>query len=114
MSPLLVERTAVRPKPNGQPLQAAPLPLSRQSAAPPAPALPSQPRLTLEQLASFRAELFHATPNDVPEIRGRFGLDERTHAHEDEVWTDRFQKDRGAFDRYVKLFQYFRSLLGPR
>jgi len=105
MSPILVSAQLVRP-------QASRGGGSAQPAAKPA-ALPATPRLTVEQLATLRAELVLA-PDKAEEIRDRFGLNERSHEQEDAIWKERFGADKDLFQRYVKLFQYYRGLLAPR
>jgi hypothetical protein len=106
MSPILASPGLLKPRGPSVGVAVRQAPTKQQTA-------PTTARLTLEQLATLRAELVLA-PDTAGEIRERFGLSERTHEQEDAIWQGRFQKDKELFQRYVKLFQYFRSLLAPR
>jgi hypothetical protein len=86
---------------------AAPTP----SAAPTAAARPHVARLTVEQLAAMRAELATSPEDQHAAIRQRFGLDEAATPLEEAHWQRRFVDDPALFQRYVRQFQYCRSLL---
>ena len=44
-------------------------------------------------------------------MRGRFGLDDTTWALEEAYWQRKLAVDQELFQRYLKRFQYCRSLL---
>lgn len=68
-------------------------------------------RLTVEQLAAMRAELATAPDSEHAAVRQRFGLDDRTWELEEAHWQGRLATDKDLFARYLKSFQYCRSLL---
>ena len=84
------------------------------SVAPPGPP-PSvtgyTARLTLEQLAAMRAEIALAPEAEQPGVMSRFGLDATTWEQEEAHWQRRLAGDQDLFKRYLRQFQYCRSLL---
>jgi hypothetical protein len=68
-------------------------------------------RLTLEQLAAMRAEIGVVSEAEQPAVMQRFGLDAATWEHEETHWQRRLAGDQELFKRYLKQFQYCRSLL---
>ena len=101
----------------------APLP-SSPSAAPPlsrvpqtAPSAPPPAstgyvaRLTVEQLAAMRAEIATAADGEQPNVLQRFGLDAATWEREEAHWQRKLALDEALFKRYLRQFQYCKSLL---
>jgi hypothetical protein len=68
-------------------------------------------RLTIEQLAAMRAEIATASDAEQPRVMQRFGLDAATWEHEERHWQRRLAGDQELFKRYLRQFQYCRSLL---
>jgi hypothetical protein len=104
---------------------AAPAPLPSSPAAAPAfpqvpqgpPSMPSPSiagyvaRLTLEQLAAMRAEIATAADGEQPNVLQRFGLDTTTWEKEEAHWQRQLAFDEALFKRYLRQFQYCKSLL---
>jgi hypothetical protein len=67
--------------------------------------------LTLEQLAAMRAEIGLAAESEQPAVMQRFGLDRATWEDEETHWQRKLAGDQELFKRYLKQFQYCRSLL---
>jgi hypothetical protein len=67
--------------------------------------------LTLEQLAAMRAEIGLAPEGEQPAVMQRFGLDPVSWEHEESHWQRKLAGDQDLFKRYLKQFQYCRSLL---
>jgi hypothetical protein len=67
-------------------------------------------RLTVEQLAALRAELTNVPESEHVAARERFGLDEAAWAQEEAYWQRELAADKTLFARYVRHFQYCRSL----
>jgi hypothetical protein len=67
--------------------------------------------LTLEQLAAMRAEIAMAPDAEQPGVMQRFGLDPTTWEQEEAHWQRRLAGDQDLFKRYLRQFQYCRSLL---
>ncbi|HEY3818792.1 MAG TPA: hypothetical protein VGL81_16590 [Polyangiaceae bacterium] len=106
---------SVRPS-AGSPLSAAVVPppasLGPLSAPPPSAVLGHYTaRLTLEQLAAMRAEIGLAAEAEHPAVMQRFGLDPTAWEHEETHWQRKLAGDQDLFKRYLKQFQYCRSLL---
>jgi hypothetical protein len=79
-----------------------------------APAAPlAEPRLSLQQYASLRAECVDY-PDGVAAVRARYGLDEVTDDAETEAWASRFARDFALFDTYKAMFQRYRTMPSPR
>jgi hypothetical protein len=68
-------------------------------------------RLTVEQLAAMRAEIAVAPEAEHPAVLQRFGLDATTWDLEEQHWQRRLAADKDLFARYLRQFQYCRSLL---
>jgi hypothetical protein len=68
-------------------------------------------RLTVEQLAAMRAEVATSPETDHPAVIQRFGLDASTWPLEEAHWQKRLAQDPDLFQRYLRQFQYCRSLL---
>ena len=97
---------------------APPLPSSPSVAAsavappgPPRSVAAYTARLTLEQLAAMRAEIALAPEAEQPGVMSRFGLDATTWEQEEAHWQRRLAGDQDLFKRYLRQFQYCRSLL---
>jgi len=98
-----------------------PVALSSPSMLPPpsatAPSMPSPSmgayaaRLSLEQLAAMRAEIATAPEGEHPNVLQRFGLDSATWENEETHWQRKLAGDENLFKRYLRQFQYCRSLL---
>ena len=97
-----------------------PLPSTPSALSPPSAPLPVAPppspatytaRLTLEQLAAMRAEIAMAPDAEQPGVMQRFGLDPTTWEQEEAHWQRRLAGDQDLFKRYLRQFQYCRSLL---
>jgi hypothetical protein len=73
-----------------------------------APPYASEPRLSVRQYASFRAECVSA-PEQAAEIRERFGLAPSDEAEETEAWRRKFAAEPELFELYKRLFQQFRA-----
>jgi len=109
------------PPPVPPPVSAAPPPPAPAVVPPPVSlgAAPLPPpsmitytaRLTLEQLAAMRAEIAHAAEADQPGVMQRFGLDRASWEQEEAHWQRRLAGDQDLFKRYLRQFQYCRSLL---
>jgi hypothetical protein len=80
-------------------------------ALPPASIAPYTARLTLEQLAAMRADMALAPEGEQPGVMQRFGLDPTTWEQEEAHWQRRLAGDQDLFKRYLRQFQYCRSLL---
>ncbi|MGD0530502.1 MAG: hypothetical protein ABSE49_35540, partial [Polyangiaceae bacterium] len=76
-------------------------------AAPVAPL--AEPRLSLQQYASLRAECV-GHPEGVAAVRARYGLDELADDAETEAWGSRFARDSALFDTYKAMFQRYRAM----
>jgi hypothetical protein len=85
--------------------------MGRVSAPPPSVGSSYTARLTLEQLAAMRAEIGLASEAEQPGVMQRFGLDRATWEDEETHWQRRLAGDQELFKRYLKQFQYCRSLL---
>lgn len=68
-------------------------------------------RLTVEQLAAMRAEVATTAEAQHPDVFRRFGLDPTTWELEEAHWQRRLARDPDLFQRYLRQFQYCRSLL---
>jgi hypothetical protein len=103
---------AVPPRPAPGSSDVPPASNAPPSVAPPsrAPA-PHVARLTVEQLAAMRAELATSPEAEHPAVRTRFGLDDLTWELEEAHWQRQLAVDQELFARYLKRFQYCRSLL---
>jgi hypothetical protein len=94
-------------------------PSSRSSPSLPlsAPSVPASSlatysaRLTLEQLAAMRAEIATAPEGEQSSVLQRFGLDSTTWQTEESHWQRKLAGDENLFKRYLRQFQYCRSLL---
>jgi hypothetical protein len=84
---------------------------SSPSAPPPSTAGPYAPRLTVEQLAAMRAEIATSPETEHPAVLGRFGLDATAWPLEEAHWQRRLARDQDLFARYLRQFQYCKSLL---
>jgi hypothetical protein len=84
---------------------------SAATAAPPPSILNYTSRLTLEQLAAMRAEIGLASEAEHAGVMQRFGLDPTTWEREEAHWQRKLAGDQDLFKRYLKQFQYCRSLL---
>jgi hypothetical protein len=95
------------------PAQPAPVAVAPGVPSTRAPAAPVAhvARLTVEQLAAMRAELATSPDAEHTAVRQRFGLDEATWALEEAHWQRKLAVDKDLFGRYLKRFQYCRSLL---
>jgi hypothetical protein len=103
-APVVLPPSSVRPA--GPPLPVSPPP----SVAPP-PSAAYAARLSVEQLAAMRAEVATSAETEHPGIFQRFGLDGATWELEEAHWQRRLAKDPDLFQRYLRQFQYCRSLL---
>ena len=112
-----------RSAPSSSPLS-VPSPASLAPSVTPPPSLPAPAssvpspsrgnytsRLTLEQLAAMRAEIATASDAEQPDVMQRFGLDPVTWEQEETHWQRRLAGDQELFKRYLRQFQYCRSLL---
>ncbi len=111
-----IPQAPVPTAPVGAAAPPAPLPSSPAAAAPPPPfAAPSgaayKAHLTMEQLAAMRAEIATASEAEQPAVMQRFGLDSTTWELEEAHWQRRLAGDQDLFKRYLRQFQYCRSLL---
>jgi hypothetical protein len=106
--------------PQGAVAAPPPLPSSPSALSPPSAPRPVPPpsslgaytaRLTLEQLAAMRAEIGMAPDAEQPGVMQRFGLDPATWEQEEAHWQRRLAGDQDLFKRYLRQFQYCRSLL---
>jgi hypothetical protein len=89
-----------------------PPPPSMGSLPPPPPSAHAYTaRLTMEQLAAMRAEIALAPEAEQPGVMQRFGLDRATWEQEETHWQRRLAADQELFKRYLRQFQYCRSLL---
>ena len=88
-----------------------PPPLAPAAAAPAPSMLNYTSRLTLEQLAAMRAEIGLAAEAEQAGVMQRFGLDLTTWEREEAHWQRELARDQDLFKRYLKQFQYCRSLL---
>jgi hypothetical protein len=106
--PSVTPRSAVPPPPVSHP--------SGSYAAPPSVAPPSSyaARLTVEQLAAMRAEVATAPEAEHAGVFERFGLDPATLELEEAHWQRRLAREPDLFQRYLRQFQYCRSLLQRR
>jgi hypothetical protein len=89
-----------------------PLPVSTLLRAPsyaPAPPLPVEPQLSVQQYASLRAECMAARPDMLSGLLAQYGLDEATDTVEADAWRRRFAQDAPLFATYKRLFQQFRK-----
>jgi len=107
---------SVRSPPSSGGVPAAVVPPPPSIGAPPASAPPASlghytARLTLEQLAAMRAEIGLAPEGEQPAVMQRFGLDPVSWEHEESHWQRKLAGDQDLFKRYLKQFQYCRSLL---
>jgi hypothetical protein len=68
-----------------------------------------EPRLSVQQYASLRAECVATPPERLREVRARFGLDEAMDEAETAAWGRKFAQDTALFQTYKRLFQAFRS-----
>jgi hypothetical protein len=71
-----------------------------------------EPRLSLQQYASLRAECL-AHGDDLHEVRAKYGFDEASDEAEAAAWSRKFARDPVLFDSYKALFQRFRSMPPP-
>jgi hypothetical protein len=117
------KRVVVHAMPVSPPVPAA-IPSSGGPSVPPAslsgPSLPPSSiggyaaRLTLEQLAAMRAEIATAEDGEQPNVLQRFGLDTSTWEKEEAHWQRKLALDEALFKRYLRQFQYCKSLLQRR
>jgi hypothetical protein len=105
--------TAAPPPPAMAPASVAPPPsMGGPPASVPAPSRGAYTsRLTLEQLAAMRAEIASAPDAEQTGVMQRFGLDAATWEEEETHWQRRLAGDQELFKRYLRQFQYCRSLL---
>lgn len=115
--------TSVRGVPSSRPYVEPPAPVSAPlSSAPRVPPAPVSSagrmggglhvaRLTVEQLAAMRAELATSPEAEHMAVRQRFGLDDSTWELEEAYWQRQLASDKDLFARYLRSFQYCRSLL---
>jgi hypothetical protein len=117
---VVVQAIPAAPAATPQSVPPAPLPLPSAPSIVPAQAPASLPapslagytaRLTLEQLAAMRAEIAVAAEAEQPGVMQRFGLDPTTWEQEEAHWQRRLAADQDLFKRYLRQFQYCRSLL---
>jgi len=99
------------PQPQGVVLAIPAVPVSALPLPPSAPSGYYATRLTLEQLAAMRAEIANAPDAEQPDVMQRFGLDPVTWEEEETHWQRRLAGDQELFKRYLRQFQYCRSLL---
>jgi hypothetical protein len=71
---------------------------------------PTEPRLSMHQYASLRADMAIASPDRYAAIQSSYGLDAHSDAQEEALWTSRFSANQALFRNYMELFQYFRAL----
>jgi hypothetical protein len=93
------------------PMSSPATPQDAPASVPPVAPRSHVARLTVEQLAAMRAELATSPEPEHPEVRRRFGLDDATWQLEEDHWQRRLAIDPELFGRYLKRFQYCRSLL---
>jgi hypothetical protein len=77
-------------------------------AAPPMPQ-PSEPKLSLPQYASYRADCV-TRPDDVDQLRKGYGLDEDSDRAEVDAWGRKFLREPSLFETYKNLFQRYRAM----
>jgi hypothetical protein len=86
------------------------------NASPPvrASAWPSaEPRLSVQQYASLRADCMSVADDELDEVRQRYALDEASEAVETEIWRCKFAESPALFRTYMTLFRMFRSSEPP-
>lgn len=95
------------------PAPAAAAPLSPAGATAPHASIATSysARLTVEQLAAMRAEIATAPDGDQPAVLQRFGLDSISWEKEEAHWQRKLALDEALFKRYLRQFQYCKSLL---
>jgi hypothetical protein len=87
-------------------------PLSMPAPSVPSPSMAAYTaRLSLERLAAMRAEIATAPEGDQPNVLERFGLDSTSWQNEETHWQRKLAGDENLFKRYLRQFQYCRSLL---
>jgi hypothetical protein len=69
----------------------------------------AEPRLSIQQYASLRAECVTAPTGRLDEVRKRYGLDEPSDEAESKLWAKKFAQDPALFETYKRLFQQFRA-----
>jgi hypothetical protein len=99
------------PPPASAPAVAAPRSPAGAMAPPVAVAASYAARLTVEQLAAMRAEIATAPDGDQPAVLQRFGLDSASWEKEEAHWQRKLALDEPLFKRYLRQFQYCKSLL---
>jgi hypothetical protein len=104
-----------RPPPAAVPppasLRSSPSVVPPASVPAPVPVRAYAARLTVEQLAAMRAEVATSPETEHPAVIQRFGLDAATWPLEEAHWQKRLAQDPDLFQRYLRQFQYCRSLL---
>jgi hypothetical protein len=89
----------------------APASVPPPPSTPPSAIVAYTARLTVEQLAAMRAEVATSPEGDHPAVLQRFGLDAATWELEEAHWQRRLATAPDLFQRYLRQFQYCRSLL---
>jgi hypothetical protein len=69
----------------------------------------TEPRLSIQQYASLRAECVTAPREQLDEVRKRYGLDEPSDEAESRMWSKKFTHDPPLFETYKRLFRQFRA-----
>jgi hypothetical protein len=84
-----------------------------RSSVPPPVLAPSpgsgEPRLSVQQYASLRAECVSEPAHNLGAIRARYGLDEEGDHAEAKAWGKKFAQEPAVFDTYKRLFQQYRG-----
>lgn len=77
------------------------------------PTTPKKKRFTINVFASLTAELAE-NPGDVEAIRQRYGVTEAEHHEEARAWTDEFNANDDARQRYLGIVQRYRGYIQQR